>query len=84
MSLINHLSADTQGAKCENETIQINTALFMTITSMCILTGPVITQQSKVHVKLSLDVQIHGFLTSALDGGEWSASRHYRITPPGE
>jgi hypothetical protein len=27
------------------------------------------------------DVQIHVFLTSALDGGEWSASRPGRFTP---
>jgi hypothetical protein len=26
-------------------------------------------------------VEIHGFLTSTLDGGELSASRHGRITP---
>jgi hypothetical protein len=28
-----------------------------------------------------VDVQIHIFLTSALAGGEWSASRACRITP---
>jgi hypothetical protein len=28
-----------------------------------------------------VDVQIHIFLTSALAGGEWSASRPYRFTP---
>jgi hypothetical protein len=28
-----------------------------------------------------VDVQIHIFLTSALVGGEWSASRPYRFTP---
>jgi hypothetical protein len=28
-----------------------------------------------------VDVQIHVFLTSALVRGEWSASRHGRITP---
>jgi hypothetical protein len=28
-----------------------------------------------------MDVQIHIFLTSALDGGEWSATRLYRFTP---
>jgi hypothetical protein len=28
-----------------------------------------------------VDVQIHLFLTSALVGGEWSASRHCRFTP---
>jgi hypothetical protein len=28
-----------------------------------------------------VDVQIHIFLTSALDGGEWSASRPGRFTP---
>jgi hypothetical protein len=28
-----------------------------------------------------VDVQIHIFLTSALAGGEWSASRHGRFTP---
>jgi hypothetical protein len=27
-----------------------------------------------------VDVQIHTFLTSALDGGEWSASRPCRFT----
>jgi hypothetical protein len=28
-----------------------------------------------------VEVQIHGFLTSALVGGEWSASRPCRFTP---
>jgi hypothetical protein len=28
-----------------------------------------------------VDVQIHIFLTSALDGGEWSAPRPGRFTP---
>jgi hypothetical protein len=28
-----------------------------------------------------MDVEIHIFLTSALDGGEWSASRPCRFTP---
>jgi hypothetical protein len=28
-----------------------------------------------------VDVQIHNFLTSALAGGEWSASRPCRFTP---
>jgi hypothetical protein len=28
-----------------------------------------------------VDVQIHLFLTSALVGGEWSASRPWRFTP---
>jgi hypothetical protein len=28
-----------------------------------------------------MDVQIHIFLTSALDRGEWSASRPGRVTP---
>jgi hypothetical protein len=27
------------------------------------------------------DVQIHIFLTSTLDGGEWSVSRPWRFTP---
>jgi hypothetical protein len=28
-----------------------------------------------------VEVQLHGFLTSALDGGEWRASRRGRFTP---
>jgi hypothetical protein len=28
-----------------------------------------------------VEVQLHAFLTSALDGGEWSASRPDRFTP---
>jgi hypothetical protein len=28
-----------------------------------------------------VNIQIHIFLTSALDGGEWSASRPFRFTP---
>jgi hypothetical protein len=28
-----------------------------------------------------VEVQLHAFLTSALDGGEWSASRPGRFTP---
>jgi hypothetical protein len=28
-----------------------------------------------------VEVYIHAFFTSALDGGEWSASRHGRFTP---
>jgi hypothetical protein len=28
-----------------------------------------------------VEVQLHAFLTSALDGGEWSASRSDRFTP---
>jgi hypothetical protein len=28
-----------------------------------------------------VEVYLHEFLTSALDGGEWSASRHCRLTP---
>jgi hypothetical protein len=41
----------------------------------------------RVNVKLSMkayggvDVQIHVFLTSALTGGEWSASRPGHFTP---
>jgi hypothetical protein len=31
-----------------------------------------------------VDVQIHIFLTSALAGGEWSASRPGRFTPGGK
>jgi hypothetical protein len=31
-----------------------------------------------------VDVYIHNFLTSALAGGEWSASRHDRFTPQGK
>jgi hypothetical protein len=31
-----------------------------------------------------MDVQIHIFLTSALAGGEWSASRPGRFTPRGK
>jgi hypothetical protein len=30
-----------------------------------------------------VDVQIHVFLTLALHGGEWSASRTFRFTPGG-
>jgi hypothetical protein len=30
-----------------------------------------------------VEVQLHAFLTSALDGGEWSASRPGRFTPQG-
>jgi len=28
-----------------------------------------------------VEVQLHAFLTSELDGGEWSASRSERFTP---
>jgi len=28
-----------------------------------------------------IEVQLHAFLTSALDGGEWSASRPSRLPP---
>jgi hypothetical protein len=28
-----------------------------------------------------VEISIHSFLTSALNGGEWSASRHSNITP---
>jgi hypothetical protein len=35
----------------------------------------VMTTQSK------MEIQFHAFLTSALDGGEWSASRFGRFTP---
>jgi hypothetical protein len=28
-----------------------------------------------------VEVYLHAFLTSALDGGEWSTSRHGRFTP---
>jgi len=28
-----------------------------------------------------VEVQLHAFLTSALDGGEWSVSRPGRFTP---
>jgi hypothetical protein len=28
-----------------------------------------------------MEVQLHAFLTSALDGGEWSVSRHTRFIP---
>jgi hypothetical protein len=28
-----------------------------------------------------MEVDLHAFVTSALDGGEWSASRHGRFTP---
>jgi hypothetical protein len=31
-----------------------------------------------------LEVQLHSFLTSALDGGEWSMPRPSRITPTKE
>jgi hypothetical protein len=30
---------------------------------------------------MGVDVQIHVFLISALFGGEWSASRPFRLTP---
>jgi hypothetical protein len=30
-----------------------------------------------------MEVQLHALLTSALDGGEWSASRSGRFTPQG-
>jgi hypothetical protein len=33
---------------------------------------------------VGVDVQIHIFLTSALAGGEWSASRTGRFTPGGK
>jgi hypothetical protein len=29
----------------------------------------------------AVDIQLHAFLTSALDGGGWSASRPGRLTP---
>jgi hypothetical protein len=29
-----------------------------------------------------VEVYLHGFLTSTLDGGKWSASRLGRFTPP--
>jgi hypothetical protein len=32
---------------------------------------------------VAVDVQLHLFLASALDGGEWSASRSGRFAPPG-
>jgi hypothetical protein len=31
-----------------------------------------------------VEVQLYAFLTSALDGGEWSASRPGRFTPQGK
>jgi len=31
-----------------------------------------------------VDVWLHAFLTSALDGGEWSATRRGRFTPQGK
>jgi len=30
---------------------------------------------------LEVEVQLHGFLTSALEGGDWSHSRPDRFTP---
>jgi len=31
-----------------------------------------------------VEVQLHALLTSALGGGEWSASRYGRLTPQGK
>jgi hypothetical protein len=62
---------------------------------VCVRARARVCVQVKVKVKLSLcltmhhemktywgvEVYLHAFLTSALDGGEWSASRPGRFTP---
>jgi hypothetical protein len=40
-----------------------------------------LTEHHAMKVYWGVKVQLHAFLTSALDGGEWSASHHGRFTP---
>jgi hypothetical protein len=60
--------------------------------SLNCMTVNFISLEGKVNLKLSLsfstwrniggvEIQLHAFLTSILDGGEWSASRSGRFTP---
>jgi hypothetical protein len=42
---------------------------------------PVLNQAPRYEDVLGVEVYLHAFLTSALDGGEWSVSRPGRFTP---
>jgi hypothetical protein len=41
-----------------------------------------LTEHHAIKAYCGVDVQLHAFLTSALDGGEWSASRPAALPPP--
>jgi len=40
-----------------------------------------LTDHHAIKAYWGVEVEIHAFLTSTLDGGEWSASRPGRFTP---
>jgi hypothetical protein len=42
-----------------------------------------LTKYSAMNTHGCVEVYINAFVTLALDGGEWSASRHGRFTPGG-
>jgi hypothetical protein len=44
-------------------------------------TNSILNQTSSYGYVLGMEVQLHAFLTSALNGGEWSTSHPGRFTP---
>jgi len=40
-----------------------------------------LTKHHAMKMQWGVEVQLHAFLSSAIDGGEWSASRPGRFTP---
>jgi hypothetical protein len=40
-----------------------------------------LTEHQAIKTYWGVEVELHAFLTAALDGGEWSASRSGRFTP---
>jgi len=42
---------------------------------------PVLNEVPRHEEVWGMEVKLHAFLTSALDGGKWSASRPCRFTP---
>jgi hypothetical protein len=61
---------------CILVTRQNHIVFFVFTSSPCAL-----TENHAKKVYWGAEVQLHAFLTSAIDGGEWSASRPYRFTP---
>jgi len=55
--------------------------LFLCLTKYHVINIHCLTKYNAIKMYWGMDVYFHAYLTAALDGGEWSASKPGRFTP---